>query len=98
MKESIIWIIILLIVGYILFFNKRENLTPIDSSKQEMSLKIQDFLKVDTNYIDYINFLRENKNTSYALIDEEIFYEMKYLLKQNKLNATEILKYMTDVI
>lgn len=90
--------IILLVVGYFLFFEKKENMTEEKSLKQELSLKIQNFLTSETKYVDYITFLKENKNTSYVLINQETFYEMKYLLKKGKLDSTEIIKYMTDMV
>jgi hypothetical protein len=77
--------------------NTQENLTVDDVKKKYISESIKEYLKADTDYKDFLVFLTKIDNRSYKLIQQETFYEMKFLLKNNLLTVDNIMKYMSDV-
>ncbi len=86
-----------IIIIYIFYQrNKQENLT-VDDRKRFVGETIRSYLKPDTDYKDYLEFLTQIKSDSYKLLDQQIFYEMKFLLKNNDLTVDKIMNYMSDV-
>ena len=62
-----------------------------------MSKLIKDFLKSETEYKDYLDFLVANNNQSYKILEQETFYELKMLLKMNALTENKIGEYLSDI-
>lgn len=91
-------IIVIAVIIYLVFSKQKENLTVDQTKKDKLANDIVKFLKKDTEYKEYLDFLTKIPyNLSIKILDQEVFYEMKFLLKNKKLNANEIKKYITDM-
>lgn len=100
MRNIILYIFIFFAV-YFLFFNKTECLENIVDQekmkeKKDVATQINDFLKTDTNFRTYIDFLNKLRVKSYNLIKQETFFELKFLKRQNTLTVDTIVSYMND--
>ena len=96
----IVKIIIIIIIGFILYNilkNQTEKLENENPKKRELAEKILKEISNDISYVDYLNILTNNKNTSYKLLEQETFFEIKYLFKNNKLTLEKIIEYMPDI-
>jgi hypothetical protein len=92
-----ILIALFLFVLYNVYTRKKESFnTASEQGKHVMSNKIKAFLQKDTKYTEYLDFLVENKNTSYKLLKQETFYKLKDLLKQGELTDTALVSFMDD--
>jgi hypothetical protein len=92
----IIIVIILFLRKYFFKENFEEN-TEI-TQKQKLAISIYNFIKKDSNYIDYLTFLTNNPNNlSEELLKEENFYEFLFKKKSNMLNVSDILNKITDM-
>lgn len=90
--------IILLYLLYTSFSKQKENLTETEENKDKLAGDILKYLKQDTEYKDYIDFIAKIPyNLSYKLLEQEVFYEMKFLLKNKKLNKNTIKNLITDM-
>lgn len=90
--------IIIIILAYFLyksFCKKTENLT--NDTKKEISAILKAYINANSNFVDYLKVLTANKNTSYNLLKQDTFFELKFLAKQNKLTEDIIISYMSDV-
>jgi len=99
MKDTTFYIIIAIVLGllvYIKFFkNKKESFVD-DPKKMEISQIVADFIKPETEYINYLEFLKNIKNTSYKLIEQDVFYELRIMAKIGKLNKDIVYSYIKD--
>lgn len=89
MQNYIKVLIIVTIIGGYFFFtlNKTEKFT------NEIHEKLIDFMKLDTTFQEYLDFLVSIENASYDLLDQETFYNLKFLLKtQGSLSSEDISK------
>lgn len=99
-KKILLGIVLVLLVGGYFFVNREqfEATEPVRSEKEVLADKISAFMTKDTKYTEYLDFLVTNKNTSYKLLDQETFYEMKTRKKNTGLLLPEtIQEYMTDM-
>jgi hypothetical protein len=92
MNMNVIVIVIIVIIILCCLNTNKESLTNVD----DMSNKINKFMTEETTYSEYIELLKMNNNISYKLVSPETFYELKLLIKQNKLTPTIIQGYMSD--
>lgn len=91
-------IIVIAVVIYLVFSKQKENLTVDQTKKDKLANDIVKFLKKDTEYKEYLDFVvKIPYNLSIKILDQEVFYEMKFLLKNNNLNANSVKKYITDM-
>ena len=67
-----------------------------DSEQARIGKDILAFLKSDTTYSQFLDFIGKRNNKSYKLLKQESFYEMKFLKKSNKLTKTTIMQFMDD--
>ena len=90
--------IILVCLVFALMYPKKKELLTVDDKKQRLANDIYKFMKGDTEYKDYLQFLTINENNlSIKILEQDAFYEIRYLAKNNKLNVKDILKYITDM-
>jgi len=97
----LLWILAAIAIIIVLFFLKKESkesIADVDiDPKSKLAKLIKDFLKTDTEYKEYLDFLVQNSNMSYKILEQETFYELKMLLKMNRLTEDAISDYMTDM-
>jgi hypothetical protein len=67
------------------------------SEKTEIANKIYKFIRPDTKYSEFLDFLKKINNKSYNIIKQETFYEMKTLYKMNNLKVSDIVNYLNDI-
>jgi uncharacterized membrane protein required for colicin V production len=102
-NNILLWILatIAIIIAFNVFFGKREGLAPIadstSSKAQDFAILIKNYLKADTEYKDYLDFLVAHNNQSYKILSQETFYELKMLLKMDALTVEKIASYLTDI-
>ncbi len=97
----IVKILIIIIVGFILYNiskNKTEKLENVDPKMELAKEIVKKFTETeDLQYVDYLNTLQANNNTSYQLIKQDTFFEIKFLFKNKQLSLGKIIEYMSDV-
>jgi len=90
--------IIAAILFYLMFSYKTQTETFTGDSEQEaIGRDILAFLKPDTTYSQFLDFIGKKNNKSYKLLKQESFYEMKFLKKSNELTKTNIMQFMDDL-
>jgi hypothetical protein len=90
--------IVLIYFIYTRLTKQTENLTETDTNKDELANEILNFMNPNTEYKDYLDFLvKIPYNLSMKILDQEVFYEMKFLVKSNKLSKDTIKQYLTDM-
>lgn len=88
---------VIFIITYIFFNKKEENFTEL-TQKEKLAVSILNFIKEDSNYIDYLTFLTNNPdNLSEILLQEQIFYDFLFKKKNNSLKINDILDKITDM-
>lgn len=92
--------ILYIIVGLVfiaLFLRKRslESFTA-DASQAKFAKDVVAFIKADTTYSDFLDFLVEQKNKSYKLLRQATFYELRFLKRANNLTPNSVLQYMDN--
>jgi hypothetical protein len=90
--------IIAAIVIYIVFFSKSDEKETFvaDATQTQLAKNVVKFVKSDTTFPKFLDFLVKNNNTSYKLLKQETFYELKFLQKGNKLTQNAVMQYMDD--
>jgi hypothetical protein len=106
MNKIVLWVlaIIGIVIAYNVLFVKKEYIENVSSTSTEKSEKakslakaIMEYLKPETEYTDYLDFLVKNNNSSYKVLEQESFFEMKMLLKMKNLTSDVILReYLSD--
>ena len=90
--------LVVLVMLYTKFSKPIEKLTDTSKNKDKLANDILNFLNNNTTYKQYLDFIvRIPYNLSTELVKQEVFYEMKFLHKNNKLNKNEIKKLITDM-
>jgi len=90
--------IIVAIVLYFVFVNRTAKETFVaDDAQSQLGRKIADFVKADTTYSEYLDFLVKHTNKSYKLLQQDTFYELKFLQRGNKLTLGTVMQFMNDV-
>lgn len=92
----LIIIIIIIIFVTLLFYPRKESFTVEEQDKLAISRKVSTFVKPNTDFIDYLKFLVENNNKSYILINQDTFYEIRILSKNNRLTTTKVYDYIKN--
>ena len=89
-------ILVIFVIGVVMYRNKIDQFE--QSEKEILADKISAFMKPETTYKEYIDFLIINNNKSYKLLEQEVFYEFKTFKKTRGLLLPEdILKHITDM-
>ena len=69
-----------------------------DNNKKELFDRVANFIKPNTTYGEYLDFIATIKNnTSYLALEQEVFYDLKRLSKQGRLNPSEVAALLTDI-
>jgi len=106
MQNSIILGIVIIVLSMWMYFNffktpesfQNQNQTQNqkNDAKRDFAKTILNYLKTDTEFEDYLSFLKKNKNTSYELVKLDTFYEFRTLKNINRLTENDILSRMKD--
>lgn len=98
MKLNKLTIILIAVLFYFYLTRRiREGLENVEDYKKNLANDILGYIKSDTTYTDYLQFLIDKQNRSYKLLDNDIFTEFRLLAKKNILTVDDILKEMDDV-
>lgn len=97
MQVLILLIIIIVIIIYYNFFGKVEKMDNIPQDKLQLVIAIKTFITPSSTYGDYIDMLKENKNTSLNATTNESFSELRFISKNRVLTNNDILNYLTDI-
>lgn len=90
--------LVVLMMIYTKFLKPIEKLTDTAENKDKLANDILKFLKNNTTYKEYLDFIVQIPyNLSTEIIKQEVFYEMKFLRKNNRLNKNAIKKLITDM-
>jgi len=68
----------------------------IHEQKLVISKKVADYIKGDTEYVNYLKFLSQNGNVSTKLIAQDVFYEMRVTAKTGKLTPDIVYSYIKN--
>jgi hypothetical protein len=94
-------VIVLMYFIYTRLKKQTENLTETQSeneNKDKLANEILNFINPNTEYKDYLDFLvKIPYNLSMKILEQEVFYEMKFLVKSDKLSKDTITQYLTDM-
>lgn len=93
---GMIVLVVVVIAILILYSKSKESFTVDEQEKMDISQKVSKYIKPDTNYVDYLKFLVENKNKSYILVKNDTFYELRILSKNNNLTASSVYSYIKN--
>lgn len=74
-----------------------EGLENVNDYKRDLAAKILNFMDTESKYGEYLQFLVDNKNRSYKLLDNEVFTQFRLLKKKNILTIGDILMEMDDI-
>lgn len=99
MNKYTLWIVLAVVIVVVYFwFKNTESYTEGWSTKRsELSSKIASYIKPETQYTEYLDFINKLNNTSYKILEQEVFYTLKFLAKQGGLTAEAVGKEMTDI-
>ncbi len=86
---------ILFIVIVSIFFKNNETFQ-ISENDGKLLNDLVNYIKEDTEYTDYIQWLNSKNNTNLILIEIAIFYQIKTLKKKNKLTVVSIKEIMQE--
>jgi hypothetical protein len=93
----ILYVIIAVVMMYFLFFRDANNEAfTEDITQTKLAKAIVGFLKTDTTYSEFLDFLVKSNNKSYKLLKQETFYELKFLQKSNNLTQKAVMQYLDD--
>lgn len=94
-------IIVVLVIGVIvMLYIKRQNTKEAmenEPTKYKLAVGILNVFSPQTSFIEYLEILKANGNTSYQLISQDTYYELKFLMKDNKLTVEKLMSFMTDM-
>ncbi len=89
------------IVILIIFLSRnKEGFSPEDDKKIEeknrIAKSVLNFIDENTTYKNYLDHLISINNVSYNLLEQEVFFEFKFLKKNKKLTQKNIFDKMSD--
>lgn len=97
--NTVVIVGLIALVMLIIYLNLNSRRTEkFDNNKQELIESVANFIKPTTSYGEYLDFVATLKNnTSYLVLEQEVFYDLKRLSKQGKLNPNEVAALLTDI-
>lgn len=103
-KTKTMWLILLAVllavISFVVIFKRKEGLanTTEDENKDTLADDILNFLKEDTEYKDYLDYLSTIPyNLSMKILDQDVFFELRFMVKNNTLTKNKIKEYITDM-
>jgi len=100
-NRTVVLILIFILVGgltiYFTYKQKQsEYLTNISETDQQVIDSLYDFYmnNTATDYITYLNFLENIKNTNMNLVNKDVFLALKILKNNDSLTKDDIIKEM----
>lgn len=100
LDKSFILTIFVFFLIYYLFFSQSENFDNNETNPQKNNLanNIINFMKNDTTYKEYLDFLKSDPNLlSYKILEQETFFEILFRKRNNNLTLSSVLNLITDM-
>lgn len=101
MNYNNIIIAFIIIILFLYFYNSSpsalEKMTNSSNYAESLSKDISSFITTNTTYTEYLDFLKSKSNKSYNIINQETFFELKFMAKNNSLTPQIVAKYINDV-
>lgn len=92
--------ILVIVLGFLLykaFKNQMEGLQNENPLKTALAKQILNAFANDVSYSAYLDVLKQNKNSSYKLIEQDTYYELKLYFKNKNLSLAKIYEFMSDM-